>query len=449
MSRRGDSSISRRELVGVMGASATAAALAGCVGLGDNPGEQDASGVPTDAELSDSLQIWSLGTQPDGLEVVAEQYVEETGDDVDIQVEELGYGELHDSQQAAVAAGDGGPDAGAYEGRWTNQLIGTGGLIDLEDELDEETVDGMVDWTWDMLSDDTGDGRYGVPIDIAPVVTFYNRELYDQIGISPEDIETYDDVIEYAAELPDDVSWMGMGSGVLEWRWEMLLRQQGGEVYNEEGNLMINTEETRRAAELIKELYETDTAIDEEEFTEPWVTGLSGNQIATVTSGAWMAGALIGTVPDMEGQWGIHLPPAVTEGGGRATNHGGSNMVIPNHKEPETIARAWDFLDFALTNEEQVMTIAKEAGIFPPLESTYDDDWWEQGQEFFGGDTYEPIVDVATDIPTMRLTADHREVYDRMGDFLADYVVDNYDSAEAMAEDAEQTLANDLGREIA
>ncbi|SDR03565.1 multiple sugar transport system substrate-binding protein [Natronobacterium texcoconense] len=449
MSHRCDSSISRRKVVSAMGAGTLGAALAGCVGLGDDPGDGEVVGVPDDADLSDSLQVWSLGTQPDGLEVVAQQYVEETGDDVDIQIDELGHDELHDSQQAAVAAGDGGPDIGAYEGRWTNQLVGTGGLVDLEDEIDAETEDAMVDWTWDRLSDDTGDGRYGIPIDIAPVVTFYNREIYDDLGISPDDIETYDDVIEYADELPDDTYWMGMGSGVLEWRWEMLVRQQGGEVYDEEGRLMINTEETRRAAEIIKELYETDTAVDEEEFTEPWTTGLAGNQIATVTSGAWMAGALIDTVPDMEGQWGIHLPPAVTEGGGRATNHGGSNLVIPNHKDDETIARAWDFLEFALTNEEQVMTIAEEAGIFPPLETVYDDEWWEQEQEFFGGDTYEPIVDIAADVPTMRMTADHREVYERMGDFIADYVVDEYDSAEEMAEDAEETLASDLNREIA
>ncbi|WP_081655509.1 ABC transporter substrate-binding protein [Halopiger goleimassiliensis] len=448
MSRGCDSTVSRRQLVSALGAGTTAAMLAGCVGIGEE-GEEGSVGVPEDADLADSLLIWSLGTQPEGLEVVKERYLEETGDDVEFDIQELGYDELHDSQQASIASGSGGPDIGAYEGRWTNQLVGTGGLVNLENQIDQETEDAMVDWTWDMVSDDTGDGRYGLPIDIAPVVTFYNREIYDEIGITPEDIETYDDFIEYADELPEDANWMGIGSGVLEWRWEMLLRQQGGEAYDEEGNLMINTEETRRAAEIIKELYDTGTATDTEEFTEPWVTGLQENRIATVTSGAWMAGSLIDTVPDMEGQWGIHRPPAVTEGGNRATNHGGSNLIIPAHKDEETIARAWDFMEFALTNEEQMMTIAREAGIFPPLEATYDDEWWEQEQEFFGGDTYEEIVDLATEIPTMRMISDHREVYERMGDFIADYVNDGYDSAEEMAADAEETLANDLGRDVA
>ncbi|THE63976.1 extracellular solute-binding protein [Salinadaptatus halalkaliphilus] len=448
MSHRSDAAISRRTFVGTMGAGTTVA-VAGCVGIGDEEGGTGDDTVPDDESMAEALQIWSLGTQPAGIEAVAQQYVDETGDDVDFDVSELGYDELHDSQQAAIAAGDGGPDIGTYEGRWTNQLVGTGGLVDLEDQIDAETEDAMVDWAWDTVTDDTGDGRYGLPVDIAPVVTFYNREIYDEIGIEPADIETYDDVIEYADELPEDTYWMGVGSGVLEWRWEMLLRQQGGEAYDENGNLLINTEETRQAAETIKELYDTDTAVDTEEFTEPWVTGLQENQIATVTSGAWMAGSLIDTVPDMEGQWGIHRPPAVTEGGNRATNHGGSNLIIANHKDDAAVARAWDFLEFALTNEEQVMTIAEEAGIFPPLETVYDDDWWEQEQAFFGGDTYEPIVELAPEIPTMRLITDHREVYERMGDFIADYVEDEYESADEMAADAEQTLADDLGREIA
>lgn len=447
MGDSGQSNVSRRTLISTVGVGTGMATLGGCVSIGGD--EEPADGDGDDDGMADSLTIWSVGTQPAGMEAVAEAYNEETGDDVEFTVSELDYEELHDNTFASIAAGSGGPDIGTYEGPYSNQLVGTGGLVDLSTDLDPSIEDAMVDWTWDMVSDDRGEGRYGVPVDIAPVVTFYNREIYDEVGIEPGDVETYDDFIEYADEAPDDVNWMTIGTGVFEWHWEMLLRQQDGEAYDENGNLMLDTEETHRAADVVYDLFETGTAIDLEEFTTEWATALNEGEIATVTSGAWMAGSLMDELADQEGQWGIHAPPAVTAGGGRATNHGGSNLVVPAHKDAETINRAIDFLEFALGNEEQVMTISQEAGIFPAHEGVYDDEWWSQDQAFFGGDSYELIVDLAADIPTMRLVDDHREVYERMGDFFADYVADEYESAEEMAADAEEVIASEVGRDVA
>lgn len=435
MSRDSNMSASRRKFMGALGAGTIA--VSGCLTDGE--------------EAADSLEIWSLGTLPDGLEVVAENYNEENGTDVEFDIQELGYGELHDSVFSAIAGSSGGPDVGTYEGRFTPTLIGTGGLVNFEDRVDEETEEAYVDAAWGMVSDTQGEGRYGLPIDFAPVATFYNREIYDEYGFSPDDLETYDDFIDAAGQVDDDVTWMAVGGDVLEWRWELLLRQQDGEAYTEDGALMLNTEETRQAADLLKELYDTGTAENLQEFSEPWSAGLGDGNIATVTSGAWMQGALEGVLgDDHAGNWGIHAPPAVESGGNRSTLHGGSNLVIPAHHDDAVIERAADFIEFALTNEEQVIAYATEAGVFPAHTGAYDHEYYEQELDYWGGDTLEIFIDLAANIPAMRMIEDHREVYSRMGDFLANYCVEGeYASAEEMAEDAEGTIADEVGLDVA
>lgn len=436
--------------MGAIGAG-SAVALGGCITDGGDSGGGNEEAPETDveeSEMADEINIWGFSQLPPAYESLAESYNEQTDADVTVEVEELGFDENINQFQSAISSGQGGPSVGTVENRNTPSYVGQNGLTDFGGAISDETVDNMVDWTWATLADDSGEGRHGLPLDIAPVMTFYNRDLYDQMGVSPDDIETYDDLIDAGQELGEDEYVAAVSTNTMSWRWEMLLRQQGGQPYTEDGALNLDTEECVQAAQVIQDLFEAGVVVDLEEFSESWVTAVSEGRIATLTTGAWMVGALEGVFPDMSGNWGMHRPPAVTEGGGRATNHGGSNLVIPSQKEQEEVNRAFDFINWALTNEGPLMTLAEEAGIYVANTKVHDNDFWSEGKEYFDGQSLELIFDIAPDIPTMRMVSDHTDVYERMGDWFSQ-VANGELSPEEMASEAEADLADRTGRDTA
>lgn len=432
--------------MGALGAGGVVA-LGGCINTGGGGG--DNGGVDSEGDMADEIEIWGFSQLPPAYKSLATMYSEQADGDVSVNVKERGYDENHNQFQTAVSSGSGAPDVGTIESRFTVNYIGQDGIRNFGDEISDQTVDDMVDWTWPMLSDNQGEGRYGMPLDIAPVITCYNRNLYDKMGIAPEDVETYDDLINAAQDgLDDDEYLAAVSTNTMQWRWEMLLRQQGGEAYTENGDLQLDTEETVQAARTMRKLYDSGVVTDLEEFTESWTTAISEGRVATVTGGAWMIGAMTGTFGDMSGDWGIHRPPAVTSGGGRATNHGGSNLVIPRQISQQKANRAFDFIQWALTNEDPLMTLAEEAGIYVANTKVHDHEYWSQEMEFFGGQTQELLFDIAPEIPTMRITAEHQEVYNSMGDWMSRAATGEI-SPEEMASQAEEEIANATGLDTA
>lgn len=433
-------SLSRRKVVGMVGGGMTMM-IAGCA--------SDEGGTST--EMADSISLKTIGAAPKAFSAIAENYNQYIDGEVDFNISGLGPEELNTNLLSAITAGSGGPDIATPQARQTPSFIGTGGLVDFEDRMSKEDTEVFVDWRWDTLSDDQGRGRYGLPIDVAPVGTLYNRSIYEEYGFSPSDLTTYQDFINAAQEVDDNINLMTIGGDALAWRWIMLVRQQDGQIYDENGRLMINTSETRRAADLIKRLYDSGAAANISAWSESWTTGLNEGKIATVTRGVWMTELLKSSLGENhKGNWGIQKPPAVTENGNRATNNGGSNIIIPSHINDSKIDRAWDFMKFAFANETQAMTYAREAGVIPANQNVYNNDYWKEPQEYFGGDTLEMYLELAPNIPSMRMITVHREIQSRMGDFLANYCVEEeYNSAEEMAEDAEQTIASEVDRETA
>ncbi|MCS6831829.1 MAG: extracellular solute-binding protein, partial [bacterium] len=90
----------------------------------------------------------------------------------------------------------------------------------------------------------TSRGRiFGLPHDVHPVMIAYRRDLFEQLGIDPNEIETWDDFIRigrkvtipgkrYMLELPDSEAS----------RFEPLLYQRGGGLFDPQGNCIMDNE---------------------------------------------------------------------------------------------------------------------------------------------------------------------------------------------------------------
>ncbi|WP_240796474.1 extracellular solute-binding protein [Streptomyces sp. RFCAC02] len=307
---------------------------------------------------------------------------------------------------AQAIAGTGTPDVAGFEiGSFTRLLRG-----DLAHELLQPLDDAVADVRDDLLTMRTApftkDGRlYALDSD-APLVVYYYREPeFDRVGL-PTDLGSWDELADAAAGVfrRHDVCMAavctGSDLGQVMAAFDMLLMQCGGGLFDEEGNLTIDTAEGERALTFLAEGVQ-----------EGYITTVSDFYGASVQA-ALSTGRLIGqfmatwykvygimpNVPEQAGQWRIRPLPVFTDGGARTSFTGGTGFGALRGKENtlagvELVTRAY------LTPDEEKRRYV-DLGYLPTRRSVFDDpalagieDDFCGGQRMF--EVYRDVVDEA------------------------------------------------------
>lgn len=422
-----------------------AAALAGCIGTGDPEGGDDETGTESD-EMADEITGWGWDVAARSLDLTADEYNDEH--DAAVEIEEFGREAMKEDLQTRLASGSGAPEVSMLEMIDGPSYIDTGAVLDITDQIEEADVyDDFVPGVWESLSD--GDDIYALPWDIGPTAVFYRRDVYDEHGLEPDEIETWDDFIEQGEQLPDDVYMLNLPENDLDGFWRFQFRQLEGEPFTEDGAVNIHSETSLQVAQNIKDLHDAGIASNLEGWSSAWFGAYGDGEIASLPSAAWMEGTLRAELPETEGDWGVYKIPAFEEGGPRASNWGGSSLMIPDQHESAESNRAWDYIRWTAATEEMQLLMYDEYGLFPALETTFDADIFSEELEFFGGQPAREIfAEVAEEIPSYRFTGDTPEVSQAINDEFQRMLRDDQTPEEAV-EAAAETVADNTGRDLA
>ncbi|MGM0414686.1 MAG: ABC transporter substrate-binding protein [Bacillota bacterium] len=186
-------------------------------------------------------------------EVMEEMIAEFNEANSDVQVRGITYGDFDEalqSFQAGVAAGD-PPAAVMLEPTPTVEFASRGILASVSDLIaadDQTDADDYYDAFYDMSMID-GE-QYAIPLFGTTQVLYYRHDLFEEEGISPEKLETWEGMEEAATKLAarDDVEygWMPMWG-----RYNMMdaAFARGGKMISDDG---------------------TEVLIDSEEWVETW-----------------------------------------------------------------------------------------------------------------------------------------------------------------------------------
>lgn len=435
---------SRRQMIASTIATGSAV-LAGCIGTGDREDESDDSDTG-ESEMANEIQGWGWDVAARSMELTAEEYNGEH--DAAVEIEEFGQDAMKEDLQTRLTSGSGAPELSMLEMIDGPSYIDTGAILEITDRIEEADVyDDFVSGVWEALSD--GDDIYALPWDIGPTAVFYRRDVYEEHGLDPDAIETWGDFIEQGQQLPDDTYMLNIPENDLDGFWRFQLRQLEGEPFTEDGAVNIHSETSLQVAQNIKNLYDAGIASMLEEWSSAWFGAYGGGDIASLASAAWMEGTLRDELPETEGDWGVYKVPAHEEGGSRASNWGGSSLMIPDqHDEAET-NRAWDYIRWTAATEDMQLLMYDEYGLFPALETTYDADIFEAELDFFDGQPAREIfAEVAEEIPSYRFTEDTPQVSQAINDEFQRMLRDDQTPEEAVQAAAE-TVADNTGRDIA
>ncbi|KWX81467.1 hypothetical protein AMQ83_34060, partial [Paenibacillus riograndensis] len=174
--------------------------------------------------------------------------------------------------------------------------------------------------------------------------------------------------------------------------------------------------------------------------TDPRGNAIGEGKIASVVGGSWHDSIIEKQYsPQDTGKWSVTTMPkwsADDQYGG--ANQGGSNLAInKNSKHPE---EAWKFIEFMLGNEESQTKMMLEAGLFPSLNTVYENSAMNKQFAYFNN---QPILKVyAKSLEStypLAYTSDFPMANKLMTDVWAKVFLNN-----ASTEDALKTMAGEL-----
>lgn len=208
----------RKRMSWMMAVLATAAIAAGCSGgettdtagsSADNAAtEAGESGETAPAGDATEVIFWSSmsGGMGETLDKIVSDY-NASQDAVHVTVEFQGnYYDMAAKLQAAVTSGE-IPHVAQLEMGRTKMFADYGVLQDMTDLAAESGLDLSMFYPGLMNSCDWGEGVYALPFNRSTPMFYYNKDMFTEVGLDPEDPpETWDELQEYAAKLsiPDE-----------------------------------------------------------------------------------------------------------------------------------------------------------------------------------------------------------------------------------------------------
>ncbi|MEQ8401998.1 MAG: sugar ABC transporter substrate-binding protein [Silicimonas sp.] len=396
------------------------------------------------SEISGDITIWSWDIGAAALQDNVASF-EAANPGVSVTVDDLGNAQVHDRLLAACAAGGVGlPDIVSVQNRraevfWLQFPSCFTDLTELG--YDDEVAALFPDYKRTEL--EVGDARYAMPWDTGPVVMFYRRDYYEAAGISPDDIETWDDFIEAGKAVMEANDGVVMTQATLNSDaefFEMIGNENGCTYFSEDGETVtLNSPACAEALDVVKRMYDEGimTAADWSGKLQSAAAGI----VATHMFGGWYEGSIRPNVPeDQAGSWGVYRMPSVKEGGPRAANFGGSALLIPATSEnPEA---AFAYLLHAVGTPEGQVTMLREQGLVPSLLTALEHPYVQEPLEFWGGQAiWTDVLETLPDIMQVRGTPHYGEANTIMARVQLAYLNGEYASAEEALADAAQQIS--------
>jgi len=296
-----------------------------------------------------SIEMWSPFTGPDGDEMtaLAERFSSENP--CGITVTHVAQPEYRQKLEAGAAAGQ-LPAMTAVHIVFVAQLAARNVLKPFGPEALAVLGD---DFGSDFPDDLWGPGdykgqRYSIPLDVHPLIMFYNKDLFEQAGIEapgtePWTHEQFEDALTKLEAI--NVTPLSMGTNFqAETLFQALIRQYGGALTDAEGTTATyNSEAAVKALEKIKELRDKYTP-DVSGTGDPEVNVFKQGNVGMVFHGPWW-------ISDLQKIDFVGFAPLPTIGDQPAT-WGGSHQLALTTEDPATQAAAAMWIKWLSDNSE-------------------------------------------------------------------------------------------------
>ena len=413
-----------------------ALSLTGCGGGGDKK----------EAESDNTITVWAWDVALKQLQASAEKF-KETHPDVEFQFEEMGTEQIYTKLATTLNTGKGlahvilleGEQVSGYASKYPDGFADLSDIVNKDDYLPVKMGEVTVN-----------DKVVGFPWDAGPVALFYRTDYFEQAGVNPEDIKTWDDFIEAGKKVTatcktpsgEPVKMLPIAPNGSNF-WKLLLTEKGAGYFDAEGNTAVNSPEALECMEMAKKIYDADIALNYTDWAE--YEGVVVNQsVATIPEAVWMIGTIKDKGPDQSGKWGVMSLPVFPGDEPSGSTNGGSDIVIPAASANVDIAK--EFVQFAMTDVDLQADGFVNYGLFPSYIPAYDAEVFTEPDEFFGGQKiYETFIELGKKVPAVNYTENYNEAMKAAGSACAKVYLEGQDP-KTVLEDLEKDLVSKFGK---
>lgn len=337
------------------------------------------------AQRDITLTSWSfLDAYAEYYELKAEEFDEQNPDiNFSIETEVLPFSELHDKLKISLQAGVGAPDLVDVEVLQSGAILEAASdsfipMTDLVNKYKDDIVEAR-------LSPYTYEGEvYGIPTHVGTLMMYYNKEVLEEVGVSPEDIETWDDFREVGKKVTQDTNgdgevdrWMYPIETEAQWAFIFPARQFGSVLLNEEGEVVLDREENLKVFEMLHgfihedKIARTVSDVTDESFFEM----LNNEEFAAIAYPQWYLDRMLRYMPDLEGKiYAAPLPDHEWSDKDKRSGMGGGTMTAATKEIPEEDRETVkEFLEFAKLTYDANVDIWSEHHRDPMRRDVYDD----------------------------------------------------------------------------
>lgn len=391
--------------------------------------------APASTDEPAELTIWAWDVALMQLQAAAEKY-QVDHPNVKFTFEEMGTDQIYTKLSTSLITGNGLADLILIEGESlsgysTNFPEGFLALNDIVNEDDFLPVKiGEVK---------TGDKIHAFPWDAGPMALFYRTDYFEQAGVDPTSIVTWDDFIEAGKKVTatcktpsgDPVKMVPVNPSKSN-EPKMFMMQLGQGFFDNDGNTILNSDAAVQSMEMTKKLYDAGIVQEYSDWGE--YEGVVANEtVATIPEAVWMIGTIKDKGAQTEGKWGVIDLPKFSSGDTAGATNGGSNVVINAKTEYPEAAK--DFLKFALTDKQLQADGFVNYGLYPSYIPAYDNPAFEEADAFFGNQKiYSTFIESGKTIPAVNYTANFSEASDALDAAVSRVLLNGADPKTTMDE---------------
>jgi len=292
-----------------------------------------------------------------------EDYIKETSG-VIVKGQTMSGEEIRNKIITSAAAGVGLADAlrgGTYN---VPEYVEIGAIRDLT-ELVRPYMHLLPSITWKMS---TYKGKiWTVPSNSPAGGVFYRYDVLQKYGIDPRQIKTWDDFIIAGQKLVNASKGKvyminNPAVGIQNYIALTIQQQFRAEIIGNDLTVKLNSDNWRKALELMQKIKKSNIGIEMEDWSLPWYQAIKDGTIAAFPSGTWFLQTIIMHAPDSKGKWYFTPFPAVTPGGDRYPSFGCASHFISSQTKKVGAVFEW-IKAWALEPKSTVEIGFKQLGI--------------------------------------------------------------------------------------
>lgn len=405
-----------------------AAAMAASMGL-TGCGQKEASGSEGGEQV---LTVWAWDVALMQLQDAAAEY-QKDHPEVKFEFEEMGTDQIYKKLSTSLATGNGIADIIAIEG---DVLPGYAdkfpeGFLDVSDAVNAD------DFLASKVAEVTyKDKVHAFPWDAGPVGLFYRTDYFEQAGVNPDDIQTWDDLIEAGKKIEaacktpsgDPVKMIPVDPTKSS-LYSLIRGELGIGVFDENGKPQVNSELSVKAMEKADEIYDSGIALNYNGWDEYEQTVVN-ESVACIPEAVWMIGTIKDKGPQTEGKWSVIDLPKI-EGGEYSCSNGGSTLAINAKTEFPDAAK--DFCKFAMTDTALQAAGFEKYGLYPSYIPSYEEEVFQKGDPFFGEENiYTLFIENGQKVAEIPVSPNSLEASDSIGATVSNIFLNGADVKTAM-----------------